>query len=139
MNTLSFLKEFLKKGENSPRWASPPNRASSLPYEQPLRRINDRVCKSYWPSLFYLLIQGSKYIFLFDLSFSVLTQISCSSPIAIKDFGGAVGPPFCLAFSWSIPHFRYKELPDLQKKQPFFSISFNIFLWKYRHVLSLCS
>ena len=34
MNTLSFLKEFLKKGEISPRWASPPNRASSLPYEQ---------------------------------------------------------------------------------------------------------
>ena len=37
MNTLSFLKEFLKKGEISPRWASPPNRASSLPYEQRLK------------------------------------------------------------------------------------------------------
>ena len=30
MNTVSFLWEFLKKGEISPRWASPPNRASSL-------------------------------------------------------------------------------------------------------------
>ena len=36
MNTLSFLQEFLKKGEISHRWTSPPNRASSLPYEQPL-------------------------------------------------------------------------------------------------------
>ena len=36
MNTLSFLKEFLKKGEISPRSASPPNRAGSFPYEQPL-------------------------------------------------------------------------------------------------------
>ena len=36
MNTLSFLKEFLKKGEISPRWASPPNRASSFPYEKPV-------------------------------------------------------------------------------------------------------
>ena len=36
MNPLSFLKEFLKKGEISPTWASPPNRASSLPYEQHL-------------------------------------------------------------------------------------------------------
>ena len=40
VNTLSFLKEFLKKGEISPRRASPPNRASSLPYEQPLRRVS---------------------------------------------------------------------------------------------------
>ena len=37
MNTRSFLKEFLKTGDISPRKASPPNRASSLPYEQPLR------------------------------------------------------------------------------------------------------
>ena len=37
MNTLRFLKEFFKKSEISPRWASPPNWASSLPYEQSLR------------------------------------------------------------------------------------------------------
>ena len=37
MNTLRVLKEFLKKGEISPRRASPPNRAGSLPYEQPLK------------------------------------------------------------------------------------------------------
>ena len=39
MNTLNFLKEFLQKGEISHRWASRPNRASLLPYEQPLRII----------------------------------------------------------------------------------------------------
>ena len=37
MNTLRVLKEFLKKGEISPWRASPPNRAGSLPYEQPLK------------------------------------------------------------------------------------------------------
>ena len=37
MNTLSFLKEFLKKDEISHRWASPPNWASSLPFEQSLK------------------------------------------------------------------------------------------------------
>ena len=38
MNTLRFLKEFFKKGEISPRWASLPNRASSLLYEQHLNQ-----------------------------------------------------------------------------------------------------
>ena len=47
MNTLRFLKEFLKKGEISPRWGSLPNLASSLPYEQHLKL----------PQYFYLLME----------------------------------------------------------------------------------
>ena len=33
MDMLSFLKEFLKGGEISPRWASPPNQVTSAPYD----------------------------------------------------------------------------------------------------------
>ena len=32
-----FLKEFLREGEISPRWANPTNQASSYLYEQPLK------------------------------------------------------------------------------------------------------
>ena len=62
MNTLSFLKEFLMKGEISPRWASPSNRASSLPYEQPL---------SYFPTFTNSEILFTKHAFwLIVLDFS---------------------------------------------------------------------
>ena len=36
---IMFLQEFLEKIEISPRWASPANRASSLPYEQLLKKF----------------------------------------------------------------------------------------------------
>ena len=39
MNTFIFLYQFLKEGDISPRPASPPNRASLPPYEQPLKLI----------------------------------------------------------------------------------------------------
>ena len=56
-----FLEEFLKEGEISPRQASPPDRASSPPYEQPRNKQMIFFSKfplfwntSAWLSLFYL-------------------------------------------------------------------------------------
>ena len=41
-----LLQEFLKEGEISTRRASPPNRASSPPYEQPLKTCTAANCKN---------------------------------------------------------------------------------------------
>ena len=76
---------------------------------------------------------------MFEQSFLVLTQLHCSWPIATKGFGRAVSPLFCPAFAGSFPYLSNKEVPDLCKINLFTLILFNIFLWKYCHVLLSCS
>ena len=71
--------------------------------------------------------------FLLDRSFLVLTQSHCSSPIATKDFGGAVSPLFCPVFAGSFHHL----ISPIKKICLLTLILFNIFLWKYGHALPL--
>ena len=52
-----------------------------------------------------------------------------SSPTVTKGFGGAVSPLFDPAFTRRFPHFKYKEVPDLQNRKStpshlFYSILF---------------
>ena len=51
--------------------------------------------------------------------FSCWRKSHCSSPIATKDFGGPVSPQFDPGFIGSFHHFSRKEVPDLQKINPF--------------------
>ena len=70
--------------------------------------------------LFYILMQGSKYVFfVLRVIFWCWHKSHCSSPIATKGFGSAVSLLFWPTFAWSFPNFRCKEFPDLQKNQPF--------------------
>ena len=87
MNMLSFLKEFLKKGEIPPRSARPPNRASSLPFEQPLRLTSGSARVSvFWNHVgfFKQVVSVSLAMDVVTFSLTNLSSVTHSSKISLS-------------------------------------------------------
>ena len=70
------------------------------------------------------------YIFCLTFYFWCWRKSHCRSPIATKGLCSAVSLLFCPTFAWSFSHFYYKEVPDLQKNQPFLTYFIQYFSLK---------